>query len=487
MYRSALAAAVVAVLACGCSGTTSPQVQVPAEKSVPVAAKPTNPAATPGPAVAACSDCWPMFMHDAHRTGLQTTQTGINSSTAAQLNIRWAYLIGEETSASPVVADGYVFISTGAGSVIAFDERTGTPVWRRQLGGPITMTPTVDSGVLFVATHVPPAQFFALDDQTGATRWQTSFPGAMRGSPLAIGGIVYVPESGGDPPMCAQGGIHAYEEMTGTPVWTWVVDPKPNDGGSVWSSISYDGTYLVFGTGNTCSPGVANANSVVQLTLGGQQNWLMPQQVNSYVDDDFGGGQLIVGNRVFTADKNGKYYALDEQTGSIVWSVTQSPIDGDGSIGSSATNGSVIVAPSGFLTDPATDPSAFIGGYDFNGNLLWQVPTGDVFPGGAALTNDVAIVSIDNSIVALDINTGAPLWSYPSPSNEYFYASPAVVSSGIYAVDVFGGVYALSLGTTASTSARHRLLVEARNAPRVRTPFGSIFRKTPGGAVLARY
>jgi outer membrane protein assembly factor BamB len=456
----------------------------PALIAAPVAS--ATPVAAPA---AACTDCWFTFMHDVARSGLQTSQTGVNSATVANLTIRWSYLIDEPTTASPIVANGVVYVATGAGSVIAFDAGTGTPIWRQQLGGPITMTPVFDSGLLFVATHTPPAQFFALEATTGTIVWQQSLVGAERGAPLTLNGVVYVPVSGGDPGMCHQGGIYSFQELTGVPGWQWVVNSIPNDGGSVWSPVSYDGKNLVFGTGNTCTPGVANANTVVQLSPAGEQNWTTPAQVSSYVDDDFGGAALIMPGRVIAAGKNGMLYSLNDQTGAIEWAVRQTSIDGDGSIGSPATNGSIIIAPSGFLTDPNTDPSAFVGGYDLNGNLLWQVPTHDYVPGGAAITNDVAFVSIDDSVVALDVSSGEQLWSFPSPFDEFFYASPAVVSSGVYAVDSIGAVYALSLGTstTASAKARNVLLEEARTRRPLRQPFGPLLRRTRGGATLARY
>jgi outer membrane protein assembly factor BamB len=429
-----------------------------------------------------------MFMGNPERTGLQSTPTTFNSSTVNRLTIRWSYLIGDQTTSSPVTANGVVYVATGGGQVIAFSEATGTPIWERQLGAPITMTPTIDSGIVFVATHTPPAQLFALDAASGATRWQTSFPGSMRGEPLALGGIVYVPESGGDEGECHQGGIRAYQELTGTAVWHWTVNALPNDGGSVWAPISYDGHDLVFGTGNGCSMGIVNANSIVRLNLLGQQDWLSPQIVNSKVDDDWGGGAAIYGDRIFAANKNGKLYSLGDSNGTIVWSATQSTIDGAGSIASPATDGTVVIAPSGFVSDATADPSAFVGGYDFSGNLLWRVPTHDVVAGGAALTNDIAFLSTDASIVAVSITSGTVLWSFPSASDDYFYASPAVDSTGVYAVDDLGDVYAFSLSNgSAPSAAIRKTQIATGNVMDGKHPYGSIFTTTPAGAVRVRY
>jgi outer membrane protein assembly factor BamB len=89
--------------------------------------------------------------------------------------------------------------------------------------------------------------------------------------------------------------------------------------------------------------------------------------------------------------------------------------------------------------------------------------------------------------VALDIATGAKLWSYPSAFSQYFYASPAVDSSGVYAVDEYGGVYAFGLAASGASAAGSARRIDAASAGTLRMPYGSIFRTTTGGAVRARY
>jgi outer membrane protein assembly factor BamB len=431
-----------------------------------------------------CTDCWPMFMHDRALSGYQPTQTGISSSTVANLQLRWSHAIGEQVVSSPVTGNGSLYVVTGAGSVIAFDVRT-------QLGGPVSMSsPTLDSGLLFVATHTPPAKFFALDAASGTIRWQASVPGSIRGAPTVADGMVLIGEAGGDPPACHQGGVHAYQENDGAPLWTWHTLATPGQGGAVWSAIAFGGKDFIIGTGNACSAGQANANSVIRLTPQGTQEWLIAQEVNSStVDDDWGGGAAISNGRFFIANKNGYFYAVDGLSGKVLWKYELSPLDGFGPFATPATNGSIVVMPTGFITYPTwtnSPASAAVLGFNQGGAKLWSIPTHDKVNGGVSLTNDIALIGLDLRLGAFDINTGKELWSFNTPDGLNIQAPPIVVSSGVYAVDVGGMVYAFSEGTTAAgtaeTAAALRALQAASaKAPPLRMPYGPITRRTSDG------
>ncbi|MBC5799367.1 MAG: PQQ-binding-like beta-propeller repeat protein [Candidatus Eremiobacteraeota bacterium] len=425
-----------------------------------------------------------MFMHDLALSGRQSAQTGITSVTVPNLQLRWTYSIGEQTVSSPAIADGLLYIVTGVGSVIAFDERTGSVRWRTQINGAVSMSPTVDSGLLFVATHNPPAKFFALDEQSGAIRWTETFNGSIRSEPAVAQGMVLVGEAGGDPPACHQGGVQAFQALTGAPLWTWHVNPKPNDGGSVWAPVSFGGRDFVVGTGNSCSVGAINANTVVRLTPAGTQEWGLPQQVSPVVDDDWGGGATISNGNLFVANKNGYFYGINGSSGQIIWKVQLSPFDGAGSYATPATDGTHLVIPSGWITFPTLShsaPSSSVVAYNENGVRLWSVPTGNRVYGGGAITNDLVFFGLDVRLAALDLDSGKELWTYPTPGGAYIQAPPVIVSSGIYAVDIYGTVYAFSLGTSsAGQSTRAPAAITPARA-RVQMRYGPVSRQDADG------
>jgi outer membrane protein assembly factor BamB len=400
-------------------------------------------------------DDWTMFAHDSGRTGFEAQNTGITPANVGQLTLRWSYQYGEPVTASPIVANGMVYLAGLDGTVRALSTADGSVVWQTSLGNAVLMTPTLDSGLLFVGTHKPPGVFEALDAATGAVVWTATLPGAIRAEPLVLNGIVYIGDASGDPPACNQGGLHGFNELTGTPVLTWYDDPKPSDGGAVWSPISSDGAGLYFGTGNTCSPGITYANAAIKLSTAGDLAW-GHNSANPLSDDDFGGALTILGDDAIGIDKNGVLYAFDRVTGTIVWSDRLGHLDGYGGLSSAGTDGLTLVIGGGYINDPtktAGNPGGLLYGVSGDGKIVWKLQTDTAVPGNAAVIPGVAFVAMNGGLDALSIATGATLWSYDY-SGAGAYASPAVVPSGVYAADESGRIYAFGLPSSASVARR---------------------------------
>lgn len=397
-----------------------------------------------GPAV----DDWTTFAHDQRRTGFQPQPIGITASNVSKLAVRWTVKTGEANVASPLVAGGVVYVTSVSGNVRALDARSGSTRWTASVGGTVVMTPTLADGLLFVGQHEQGGAFIALDAATGAVRWSVPFAGGVRAEPVVDSGIVYEGESGGDPLECNHGGVHAFSEETGAMLWTLYVDPIANDGGSVWAPLSFDAGTLYFGTGNSCSMGVADANSLIAASPAGRLLWAH-QAANPVQDDDFGGGVLLGSTSAIALNKNGMLLSVRRADGSMKWQTKVGVLDGYGGPATPSSDGNTIVVGGGYRTDPTMttgQPGGILTGLDSNGNVLWtnysQVP---IF-GSVSLTNGLGFTGIDTSFVALDIRTGHPVWS--SPLGATMYASPAVVPSGVYIADDIGDVTAFALSAT---------------------------------------
>jgi polyvinyl alcohol dehydrogenase (cytochrome) len=415
---------------------------------VPYAAPVAAPAASPTafPTEAGAVDDWTMFAHDSARTGFEAQNTGITPATVGGLTLRWSYAYGEPVLSSPLVAGGLVYLAGSSGPVRALAATDGSVVWQTNVGAEVRMTPTLDAGLLFVGTHVAPGTFDALDAATGAVRWSATLPGAIRGEPLVLGGVVYVGDASGDPPACNQGGVHGFNELTGTPVLTWYDDPTPSDGGAVWSPISTDGDALYLGTGNTCTPGITYANAAVKLSTAGTVAW-GHNSANALSDDDFGGALAIVGDEAIGIDKNGILYAFDRASGTIAWSDRLGDLDGYGGLSSPGTDGRTIVIGGGYINDPTKtpdNPGGLLYGVSRSGSVAWKITLQTAMLGSAAVVPGLAFVSMNDGLYALSIGTGATLWSY-SYGDDYAYGSPAIVPSGVYAAAASGRVYAFGL------------------------------------------
>jgi len=461
-------------------GTLAAQQLASAAPTTPSA---TAPPAAPNAGTIDCTSCWPTYAHDYQRTGYQPQSTGINSGNVATLTEKWAWPLNEQVVTSPVIDDGLLFVATGAGNVYAFNVSDGTIMWKRNLGGPILETPTIDHGSLYVGTHQPPSTFYSLDATTGGIQWQTTIPGDFRGPAAVSNGIVYVGEAGGDPPECDSGGVHGYQAATGAPLFFWQTDPKANDGGAVWSPISVDGGSIVFGTGNTCSDNVVNANSLIRLTSAGAQEWETPIGQPSVKDDDWGGGILVSNGRYFAVNKDGSFLSTNPTSGAILWNRPFTTVNGQGSIGTPTTDGSIIIVPSGDIMDAnlVATPTASFSGFAPNGDKQWSFQFDFPQRNYAPIADRIAYLAEDDDIVAVDAHSGVKLWSYESSGNVEFIGAPAITSDGLFTVDTDGAVivFAPAASLAAAQAAKSH---EAITRGPLFEPYGSIIRKAPNGS-----
>jgi outer membrane protein assembly factor BamB len=416
---------------------------------------------------------WLTFAHDYARTGFQSASVGLSKATVGRLRLRWKVTVpGGEIFASPLVFGEKVIVVTMGGrradaTVYALRVADGSIAWSRRLGGNVRQTPSIDpaANMLFVGNRyridrLPAGTFFAIDLTDGRIVWKRRLGGSTHGSPVVAGGVVYAPVGGGD--RCVNGGITAMDEKDGRVLWNWYVNPyvNPGGGGGVWDAVSFDGTHLTFGTGNTCRGHVPTENGAVQLTTGGSLVWSTSVAGNRNADDDTGGGVLLSGGRAIFMNKNGSLYALDDQTGRRIWATQLNPNDTMGGFATPSSDGSAIVVGAGTYPTQAVyehrgccarllaqeviygAPSKLFA-LDENGKVLWSVSMRNRMVGDAPIVSGMAFAALDRSLDALDLHTGRVLWSYPTPA--YLVASPAIVSSGVYAADGDGNVYAFSL------------------------------------------
>lgn len=127
--------------------------------------------------------------------------------------------------------------------------------------------------------------------------------------------------------------------------------------------------------------------------------------------------------RVFVASENGNLYALDAESGDLLWTYT----DRDAIKGSPV----LFFTPGGLPRVVIGSKFGFVRCLDArNGSMLWSFKTGHWVDGSAAVTHVgprqvVLIGSYDTHLYALDARTGAPIWRHTTAGGVY--SSPAVV------------------------------------------------------------
>jgi alcohol dehydrogenase (cytochrome c) len=288
----------------------------------------------------------------------------IDTKNVSSLRPSWVYQAKEpgQVEATPLVADGVMYVTEGRGPVVALDVRTGRPLWRwdpklpkdlRTLGfGPVNRGVALLDGTVYVGTL--DAHLVALDAVSGAVRWDVTVADnktahAITGAPLAVDGKVIVGIAGGEAGI--RGFLDAYDAKTGARLWRFWTIPAPGEpghetwtptswktgGGPTWLTGTYDPelNLLYWGIGNpgpdwngdvrpgdnlyTCALVALDAATGrlrwhFQFTPHDTHDW-DASQIPVLVDGEVDGRPRKL---VTTANRNGFYYVLDRETGAFL-------------------------------------------------------------------------------------------------------------------------------------------------------------------------
>jgi len=302
----------------------------------------------------------------------------VNRANVTQLQLRWALQLpdsGKEMiEATPLVADGVMYVTQPPDKVLALDADTGHMLWsyRRDLPAslPLCCYRSI-RGVALLGDRVYvgtlDGRLVALDGRTGAVVWDVAVAApqagySVTGAPLAVKGNVIVGVGGGE--FGIRGFLDAYDAATGRRAWrfytvpgpgerghdTWSGDSWKTGGAPTWLTGSFDpSTNLVYwGVGNPSPPYQGDerrgdnlySNSVVALDADtGQLKWHF--QFTPHDEHDWDSCQIpVLVDRPFRgaprrlmlwANRNGFYYVLDRGTGQFLLArefVKQSWADG---------------------------------------------------------------------------------------------------------------------------------------------------------------
>jgi len=373
---------------------------------------------------------------------------GFRISDIPKLRLRWAFGIPNASIsfAQPAVVNGHVFLGTASSAVYSLDAKTGCTDWVFQAsagvrnGISIGMPPGLSRYAAFFGDLS--ANVYAVDAGTGTLIWKTNvehFRGArITGSPVLYENRLYVPISiieeglAVDPKYecCrARPSVVALDASTGKEIWRhYTIDEEAHrtgknpigtqlwgpSGASVWSAPTLDPQQhsLYVGTGNNfSSPATNTSDAILALSMDtGKLLWsrqitaddtynvacVSVDQSNcpkpAGPDWDFGSSPILVklasGKRALLAgQKSGVVTALDpDNRGEILW---QTRIGRGGWIG-------------GIEWGPATDGVKL---YAALSDMWW-------------LADRVFDPQRGGGLYALDIATGAKVWTAPPPSCE---------------------------------------------------------------------
>jgi outer membrane protein assembly factor BamB len=117
----------------------------------------------------------------------------LDETTATEI---WTADIGGNSTSTPAVHDGVIFIGSDNGKLYALDAATGIEKWSFQTGGMVWAAPAVADGKVFFGSH--DHTFYALNEEDGSLIW-SYFTGASRmlGSPAVANGMVFLGNENG--------------------------------------------------------------------------------------------------------------------------------------------------------------------------------------------------------------------------------------------------------------------------------------------------
>ncbi len=423
---------------------------------------------------------------------VSTAAAGIGRANVGQLKLQWAVGFAGATRArsEPAIAGGALIVGSADGTIYALDLASGCKRWVFQVGSEVRTGVVVSPWVAGDATAQPLAYFgdvvgnlYAVNARTGALAWRDRadlHPSTtLTAAPVLHDGLLYQAVSSleegaadGTHECCTfRGSLIAYDARTGERRWqTFMTEPptqrgkdtngRPKWGPSgvaLWNSPAIDTQrgLLYIATGDNYSdPVTAMSDAVVAMDLKtGKIRWvyqatandgwnvscIAPDRANcpesAGPDFDFGASPILMqatnGKQyVLAGQKSGTAYAIDPDTGQLVWKhkVGRGGIMAGIYFGMAAGDDRVYVpvndAADGQTYDFPDSPGLYA--LDLHtGAFVWKQPYTDAACAGrgpacgpginAAVTATDQLVFAgagDGWLRAHDAATGALLWSF---------------------------------------------------------------------------
>jgi polyvinyl alcohol dehydrogenase (cytochrome) len=396
------------------------------------------------PVVRAGGD-WPLYGHDLF--GTRASAAGVSSTNVSELAPLWEVEVGGPVSATPVIAEGVVYVGSYDGKLYAIDVQSGDPVWTYDTGAAVTEpnlgiplgitgSAAVADGTVYVGDAT--ATVHAIDATSGAARWTTkvdSQPNAsIWSSPVVWDGTLYVGVASVAKQTGFRGSVVALEAATGRLLWQTYMVPEGADGAGVFSvpAIDAERGMLYVGTQNAYSANPApygNPTSVVALDAAtGALAWVFnapPGGGDAAPTDDVA---FSASPNLFTAEvdgnprdlvgegqKSGTFWALDRDTGKVVWQAEVSPAGPLGGMeGTSAVSDGVVAVPATNWPQPDGPAKGMVTALDAaTGAVRWTVEQTAPAASPAAISEDVVFhAGLDGVLHAYALADGSELWRF---------------------------------------------------------------------------
>jgi len=451
--------------------------------------------ATP-PATPSASGSWPFPNADLSNSRAAPDST-ISTANVAGLQPSWSFkLTGSAAvgvpgygslAAGPIVQNGVVYLQDLDANVYAIDLGTGKLKWVFRIGEPLSHTfgpngVAVADGIVYGDA---PLYAFALDAATGKTVWSKKLTDTRHGTfgiqPQVAGGRVYLATTGA--PLPGGGELLALNATTGALIWQFATVPSPDKSvfaaGGAWDTplVGSDGS-VTFGIGNpyqTAASAIEHPSALlftdsdVNLNAAtGALRWYYQGVPDDFKDFDMQASPIAAAVNgvpaVIGAGKMGYVYAMNAETGALLWKTPVGEHNGHDDDSLEALNHeSTLKAPytilpgslGGVLTNMAvTGNTLYVAACNLpvRSTSLQQVL-------GVNVNVNVALGTGD--IEAIDLDNGRVEWDTKVPSLPL---GAATVSNDLVFTTLYRGVL-IALNRFTGAIVYHRTLPTSTNAP----------------------
>jgi alcohol dehydrogenase (cytochrome c) len=308
-----------------------------------------------------------------------STLDQINQSNIKDLHVAWTFALGGiegggiwphgGLEGTPVVEDGFMYVTDGWGSVYKLDLSGGAGklVWKmnpetdKDWAGAVACCGVNNRGVGLwkdkVISHTLDGRLIATNKETGEIEWERAVADpaiaeTITGAPLIVKDMAITGTAGAE--YGIRGWLAATDLNTGKELWrrhtipgpgepgheTWADDHDAwkNGGGSTWVTGAYDAdqNLIIWGVGNPGPDWDAEyrpgdnlyTNSAIALDADtGEVKWHYQYTPNDPYDYDSVSEHVLVDSDIngearkvaLHADRNGFGYAIDRTSGEFIW------------------------------------------------------------------------------------------------------------------------------------------------------------------------
>ena len=216
----------------------------------------------------------------------------------------WKFTTDGELYTSPSIYQGMIYIGDSNGHVYAINQKTGKPVWTRTLDHAVTSPFVFDHNITFFTTD--DGALYALRATTGEESWRFSTPQAYKfvESPTLYGNMILISDAGGT--------LYALQKTSGKVMWQFH-SRRPLQA----SFIQPD---------KTLRWRFSFSKNDANIFFAGMDGYIYALQLNTgrIVWEFNTGGSIttypeISQGKVYIGNQMGDSYALDQQHGHVVW------------------------------------------------------------------------------------------------------------------------------------------------------------------------